>query len=64
MRRIKKMSKVKKVKSVNCYLKGDKKPFICIQFEGGDIAYINVGLLKYAVENPKIVGDKDEKKAR
>lgn len=50
----------KKVISVNCYIKEGKKPFICIQFADGEIAYINTGLLKYVVENPKIVGNNNE----
>ena len=45
-----------KVKSVNCYVKEGKKPFICIVLETGDTIYVNTGLITYAVKNAKYIG--------
>lgn len=45
-----------KVKSVNCYVKEGKKPFICIVVDNGDTIYVNTGLVAYAVKNAKRIG--------
>lgn len=45
---------MKKFKSVNCYEKDGKK-FLVLKTENGDAYSLNIGLLNYALNNPKQV---------
>lgn len=51
----------KKVKNVNAYVKEDGKCKVVITLEDGNHTWINVELLKYAVNNAKPMPKKENK---